>query len=56
MAKALVALIVCLCIAFPAGAAQLQPDNKKPVQKPIRPAWSELTPIEQKILAPLQTD
>ena len=56
MAKAFAALIVCIFIAFPAGAAQLQPDNKKPVQKPVRPVWSELTPPQQQILAPLQSD
>ena len=42
MAKALVALIVSLCLAFPAAAAQSQDSKKK--QKPVRPAWSELTP------------
>ena len=52
MAKAFVALIVWLCIAIPAGAAQFPPDAKKVV----RPAWSELTPAQQKILAPLQQD
>jgi len=50
MAKACVALIVWLCLAFPSGAAQ----NRIEAKKPIRPAWSELTPAEQKILAPLQ--
>jgi hypothetical protein len=49
MAQTLVALIVWLCLAFPAAAAQSKADTKKPV----RPAWSELKPAQQKILAPL---
>jgi hypothetical protein len=52
MAKALVALTVCLCLAFPAVAAQSKAETKKPV----RPAWSELTPAQQKILAPLVSE
>jgi len=49
MAQTLVALIVSLCLALPAAAAQGKADTKKPV----RPAWSELKPAQQKILAPL---
>ena len=49
MAKTLVALIVGLCLALPAAAAQVKAETKKPV----RPAWSELTPAQQKVLAPL---
>jgi len=49
MAQALVALIVALCLATPAAAAQVRADTKKPV----KPAWSELKPEQQKILAPL---
>lgn len=52
MAKACVALIIWLCLAFPAGAAQNRTDTKKPV----RPAWTELTPAQQKVLAPLRPD
>ncbi len=52
MAKACVALIVWLCLAFPAGAAQ----NRIETKKPVRPTWSELTPAQQKILAPLEPD
>lgn len=49
MAKAWIALIVSLLFAFPAAAAQERPERKSP--KP--PAWSGLTPDQQKILAPL---
>ena len=52
MVKTLAALTVSLCLAFPAVAAQSKPDTKKT----IRPAWSELTPAQQKVLAPLSTE
>ena len=52
MAKALAALIIALCLAFPAAAAQSKTDAKKPV----RPEWTELTPAQQKVLAPLQPE
>lgn len=52
MAKALAALIVTLCFAFPAAAAQSKADAKKAA----RPAWSELTPAQQKVLAPLEAE
>jgi len=52
MAKTLVALTVWLCFAFPAFSAQGKTDTKKLV----RPAWSELTPAQQKVLAPLSTE
>ena len=52
MAKTLFALTVCLCLAFPAFAAQ----NKTDAKKPVRPAWSELTPAQQKVLAPLSAE
>ena len=52
MAQALVALIVSLCLALPAVAAQVKTDTKKP----LRPAWSELKPEQQKILAPLASE
>ena len=49
MAKTLAALIVLLCFAFSAGAAQVKPEGKKAA----KPAWSELSPSQQKVLAPL---
>ena len=52
MAKTLVALIVWLCIAFPPQQHKRKPETKKP----RRPAWSELTPAQQKVLAPLQPE
>ena len=50
MAKAFLALIVWLSLALPAVAAQSQPSSKKAP----RPAWSELTPAQKQVLAPLQ--
>jgi hypothetical protein len=52
MAKTAVALILALFIALPAVAAQ----SAKQAAKPARPAWSELTPAQQQVLAPLVTD
>lgn len=52
MAKTLFALIVSLCIAFSATAAQ----NKSAAKKAPTPQWSELTPAQQQVLAPLQRD
>lgn len=52
MAKTLFALIVSLCIAFSAAAAQSKPSAKKAPQ----PQWSQLTPAQQGVLAPLQRD
>lgn len=49
MAQTLLALILGLSLALPAAAAQVKADAKKAV----RPAWSELKPEQQKILAPL---
>jgi hypothetical protein len=46
MAQTLVALIVWLCLAVPAAAAQSKADTKKPA----RPAWSE--PAEQQRSSP----
>src|SRR5919112_3112569 len=53
MAKTLVALIVSLCIAFSAAAAQSKADAKKVAPKP---AWTELSPAQQQVLAPLQPE
>lgn len=52
MAKTLAALIVSLCIAFSAAAAQSKPEAKKAP----RPAWTELTAAQQQVLAPLQAE
>ena len=49
MAQALVALIVGLAFALPSAAAQ----SKADARKAPRPAWAELTPAQQKVLAPL---
>jgi hypothetical protein len=57
MAKALVAIILCLSFAAPvAAAAPVQPKaaaQTKPA-KPAKPDWSELTPARQNVLAPLK--
>ncbi|MGZ5090813.1 MAG: DUF3106 domain-containing protein [Burkholderiales bacterium] len=50
MVKTLVALITSLCIAFSAVAAQSKPEAKKVA----KPAWTELTPAQQQVLAPVQ--
>ena len=52
MAKTLFALIVSLCIAFSAAAAQ----TKSTAKKAPRPQWAELTPAQQEVLAPLKRD
>ena len=52
MAKTLVALIVSLCIAFSAAAAQSKPEAKKAP----KPAWAELTTAQQQVLSPLQAE
>jgi hypothetical protein len=52
MVKALGALIVSLCLAFSAAAAQ----NPAEAKKAGKPAWAELTPAQQKVLAPLQPE
>jgi hypothetical protein len=49
MAKTILALIVSLCLALPAAAAQ----GRSEAKKSFKPEWSELTPEQQKILAPL---
>jgi hypothetical protein len=49
VAKALVALIVWFCLATPGIAAQVKPEAKKAP----RPAWTELTPAQREVLAPL---
>jgi Skp family chaperone for outer membrane proteins len=52
MVKTLAALIASLCIAFSAVAAQSKPENKKIAT----PAWTELTPAQQQVLAPLHAE
>jgi len=52
MAKTLLALIVSLCIAFSAAAAQSKPEAKKAP----KPAWTELTTAQQQVLTPLQAE
>ena len=49
MAKTRAALIAWLCLAAPAFAAQNPSDDAQNA----RPAWSELAPEHQKVLAPL---
>jgi hypothetical protein len=57
MAKAYIALIICLCVCAPvADAAQAQSKPAATQPKPVKPAWSELTPAQQQVLAPLQED
>src|SRR5688500_7444552 len=50
MAKTLIAIIFCLSFVATASAAG------PPQPKPAKPAWSELTPAQQGILAPLKDD
>ena len=52
MVKTVVALIASLCLAFSAVAAQTKTEAKKVV----KPAWVELTPAQQQVLAPLQAE
>src|SRR5207247_2726656 len=53
MAKALVAIIVCLSFAVPVlAAAPAQPKAAASQAKPVKPEWSELTPAQQQVLAP----
>jgi len=56
MAKTLIALVVCLSFAAPVpAAAPVQPKtDASPQVKPAKPAWSELKPAQQQVLAPLQ--
>lgn len=54
MAKTFVALIVSLCLAFPVAAAQIQ--SKPDTRKSAKPAWSELSPAQQQVLAPLAAE
>lgn len=50
MVKAALTLIVCFCLSLPAFA---QTGQKKNGNQPARPAWAELSPRQQHVLAPL---
>jgi len=50
MAKTLFAIIICLGLAAPLGAAA------PTTPKPAKPDWTELTPAQQKVLEPLKED
>ena len=52
MAKTLAALIVSLCIAFSAAAAEVPAKGKKPRKYD----WTELTAPQQQVLGPLQAE
>lgn len=53
MAKTLLALIVWLCLASSALAAQASPKAEKAAPKP---AWTELSAAQQQVLAPVQSE
>ena len=53
MAKALIAIILCLSFAAPVAAAEQSQPKAAPQSKP---AWTELTPAQQQVLAPLKDD
>ena len=52
MVKTAVQLIVSLCFAVSAIAAQ----PAKQAAKPIRPTWSELSPAQKQVLAPIEVE
>ena len=57
MAKALIAIILCLSFVAPVfAAAPVQPKAAASQSKPAKPDWSELTPAQQNVLAPLKED
>ena len=57
MAKAFLAVILCLCFVAPVFAAAAIPLKPAATQaKPAKPDWSELTPAQQTVLAPLKQD
>ena len=57
MAKFFIALIVGLSFAAAGFAATpAQPTATAPQSKPAKPGWSDLTPIQRTILAPLMED
>jgi hypothetical protein len=57
MAKAVIAVILCLSFVAPvAAAAPVQPKAAASQTKPAKPDWFELTPAQQNVLAPLKED
>ena len=57
MAKTLIAIILCLSFVAPvSAAAPVQPKPAATQTKPAKPDWSELTPAQQAVLAPLKQD
>ena len=57
MAKALIAVILCLSFVAPVyAAAPAEPKAATVKTKPAKPDWSELTPAQHKVLAPLKED
>ena len=57
MVKTLIAIILCLSFVAPASAAApVQPKPAATQTKPAKPDWSELTPAQQAVLAPLKQD
>jgi hypothetical protein len=57
MAKAFIAIILCLSFVVPAAAAEPnQPKEAAAKLKASKPAWTELTPAQQEVLAPLKDE
>ena len=57
MVKALFAIILGLSLVAPViAAAPVQPKTTAAQPKPAKPEWSELTPAQRKVLAPLKED
>ena len=57
MVKALLAIVFGLLLVAPVfAAAPLQPKTTAAQAKPAKPDWSELTPAQRDVLAPLQPD
>ncbi len=57
MAKTLIAIILCLSFVAPVSAAAPREPNVATSQtKPAKPDWPELTPAQQRVLAPLKED
>ena len=57
MGKTYLAIILGVCLAAPAyAAAPVAAKTSATAQKPAKPDWSELTPAQQTVLAPLKED
>lgn len=57
MVKTFLAVIFCLSFTAPVFAAAVaQPTAVTAATKPAKPDWSELTPVQRGILAPLKED